>query len=120
GMPAPAPAPSPAILARRAKMSTPPSAAAGGATGQLDASQADAAAFKPLVQAEAEQPSASTPAPATGAQAVDTWQRIVLLPGMELHIAVNRNRRFNRIVARLLEAAHRILAEEPEKAEDNL
>lgn len=116
GRPAPAPAPGAAAPLRRAKLDS-ASSTAGTAR---EESQAAAAAFMPPAQAAAEQPSASASAPAASAQAVDTWQRIVLLPGIELHIAVNENRRFNRIVARLIEAAHRILAEEPEKAEDNL
>ena len=117
GMAAPAPAPGAPAPLRRAKVESASSAAG---TAQLDESRADAAAFTPPLQAAAEQQSAEVSVPAAVAQVVDTWQRIVLLPGIELHIAVNENRRFNRIVARLLEAAHRILAEEPEKAEDKL
>jgi hypothetical protein len=44
-----------------------------------------------------------------------TWQRIALAPGIELHVAAPADARQNHIVARLIRAAGRILAEPPEK-----
>ena len=123
-MPTPAlsaPASEAAIPARRARVDTPPGSIADEGA-QPDASRAATAAFATVrAQEAAAAPQAEiAPAPAAGANDTETWQRIVLWPGIELHIAVHEDRRFNRIVARLLEAAHRILAEEPEKAEDTL
>jgi DNA-binding transcriptional MerR regulator len=46
----------------------------------------------------------------------DTWQRISLAPGIELHYTVSDDARFNAIVERLVEAAVHILEELPEKA----
>ncbi len=103
---------------RRAKMGS----AAGSVVdswAQPDASKADAATASLHGAAAAEPQAEIAPSQAAGAAVGDAWRRIVLLPGIELHIAVHEDRRFNRIVARLLDAAHRILAEEPEKAEDN-
>jgi DNA-binding transcriptional MerR regulator len=46
----------------------------------------------------------------------DTWQRISLAPGIELHYTVSDDARFNKIVERLVEAAVHLLEALPEKA----
>ena len=115
-----APASEAAIPARWARGDTPPGSVAD--EGAQPAASRAATAFT-AVHAEAAaaaQQAEIAPVPAAAANDAETWRRIVLWPGIELHIAVHEDRRFNRIVARLLEAAHRILAEEPEKAEDTL
>ncbi|HUS13913.1 MAG TPA: MerR family transcriptional regulator [Chloroflexia bacterium] len=117
-MPPPAAPPVPPSAARRERSG--PSPQEGATRGRQLDQPSDAAVGLPVSRAAAMQQGIGAQPPVGAEPVVDTWQRIVLLPGVELHIAVREDRRFNRIVGRLLDAAHRILAEEPEKAEENL
>jgi hypothetical protein len=58
-------------------------------------------------------------APRPSAPADETWRRIVITPGIELHILVRPEGRWNHIVTRIVESARHILADTPENEGEN-
>jgi DNA-binding transcriptional MerR regulator len=94
-------------LARRREAAPAPAAE----TSMNPPAYADQAGGSPIQHAAA---ASQTPAPAD-----ETWRRIVITPGIELHILARPEGRWNHIVTRIVDAARHILADTPENEGEN-
>jgi DNA-binding transcriptional MerR regulator len=107
----PPPAPSPA---QAPQVSAP---APGSATGQASGSGSLASRLWSSVVGGRSQKSEAAKEGSANVPAPTSWQRVQLGEGIELHYIASTDARFNEMVTRLIEAAHRILDEGPGNGE---